>query len=421
MIQTDYLIVGSGISGLALSAELKKKGHSHLVVEVQSQPGGRIQSRYDFGPSVEYGAARILSSQKRALSLCHDLKIELLEQEDYDAGLFWKNVYFESLDVFAAQYLGEQTIDPMTLLSELCASEGISGPAGFEALAPKSWDSILFRDWLVNHGLSIEKLRFHFLGDIDTHLDQISLYEAAYFYCHNLADENRRIYRVSHGMTSLVSALIEKYDLEIDYNVEVLEVKKIDGLFQIFTNKQTYEAKHVIFTTSLSALSRIKMPIMAAEQLAVYLKSGHYGKSIKGCMKLKVETAAKFPKYVMTDDPMRLTQYSPSVFEVYFPVLNASWTPESIKIKLERYFEADSIENLEFRHYDHAPFHGCYWIYRFGHFSKIFEFSKSGRLDTGLYSVGEHFSLNPNWIEGSLESVENFIINELNQKDLMPC
>jgi hypothetical protein len=27
----------------------------------------------------------------------------------------------------------------------------------------------------------------------------------------------------------------------------------------------------------------------------------------------------------------------------------------------------------------------------------------------GMYSIGEHFSLNPNWIEGSLESSDRFL------------
>lgn len=56
-MQTDTLIVGGGLSGLALAAKLQKAGQSFLVVEAAERLGGRILTKdvgdagFDYGPA----------------------------------------------------------------------------------------------------------------------------------------------------------------------------------------------------------------------------------------------------------------------------------------------------------------------------------------------------------------------------------
>ena len=44
-MQTDTLIVGGGLSGLALAAKLQKAGQSFIVVEAAERLGGRILTK----------------------------------------------------------------------------------------------------------------------------------------------------------------------------------------------------------------------------------------------------------------------------------------------------------------------------------------------------------------------------------------
>ena len=56
-MQADTLIVGGGLSGLALAAKLQKAGQSFLVVEAAERLGGRILTKdvgdagFDYGPA----------------------------------------------------------------------------------------------------------------------------------------------------------------------------------------------------------------------------------------------------------------------------------------------------------------------------------------------------------------------------------
>jgi protoporphyrinogen/coproporphyrinogen III oxidase len=56
--RTRTVIVGAGITGLALSRELAARGHEHLVLESASEPGGAIRTRVVDGRVLEEGPQR---------------------------------------------------------------------------------------------------------------------------------------------------------------------------------------------------------------------------------------------------------------------------------------------------------------------------------------------------------------------------
>jgi oxygen-dependent protoporphyrinogen oxidase len=55
---TRTVIVGAGITGLALSRELVARGHEHIVLEAASEPGGVIRTRIVDGRVLEEGPQR---------------------------------------------------------------------------------------------------------------------------------------------------------------------------------------------------------------------------------------------------------------------------------------------------------------------------------------------------------------------------
>lgn len=82
---TDTLIVGAGLSGLALASALARRGDDYLLVEARDRVGGRILSlgstpvagvagRFDLGPSW------IWPGQPRIAALLQQLEIDVFEQ-----------------------------------------------------------------------------------------------------------------------------------------------------------------------------------------------------------------------------------------------------------------------------------------------------------------------------------------------------
>ena len=74
----DYLIVGSGISGLNLALKLSKKNKNHkiLIIESSDSIGGRIQTIYDKNYNYEAGAARFNKNHKNLLKYIKHYKLE---------------------------------------------------------------------------------------------------------------------------------------------------------------------------------------------------------------------------------------------------------------------------------------------------------------------------------------------------------
>ncbi len=84
-METDVLIVGAGLSGLALALDLQRAGRDYILVEARDRIGGRIKSlaadaasgntpRYDLGP------AWFWHGQPRMAQLVRDFDLAVFEQ-----------------------------------------------------------------------------------------------------------------------------------------------------------------------------------------------------------------------------------------------------------------------------------------------------------------------------------------------------
>lgn len=402
----DFVIVGSGVGGLYLANYFEKRGLSYVLVEESERVGGRINTRKFDDITFELGAARVISSQKRVMQLIKKLDIGLEEQVLSDSALFWNGSWHPSHN----QYLEDHICpNPISLFDELCKENGIHNISDFKLLAPLFWDDILTKDWLDEKGVPFSYAKCFFLGDIDVNMEQITLYESMFFYVSNLNDEETKFYRLKGGMVSLLDGMMKGIQApKLCHKVNA--VKAHEDSILVFTQNQTFEAKNLIFTCSLAALSKIDLPNFAKNKVFDCLKLGHYGKSIKGIIKLKKDF---FPKvdYMITENPLRMLRRSAYHWEFYLPTLINPWNDSKLMDVLCQCFGELNISDVQIQNYNQEPFYGCYWNYKSGHFHNIFNAAKTSELQKRIYSVGEHFSLNPNWIEGTLESVENFLNN----------
>ena len=239
-------------------------------------------------------------------------------------------------------------------------------------------------------------------------MENITLYESLFFYCDNLSSFDSKIFRVKGGMASLVRKLVTKVSA-IKLSEKAVSLSEEAGGALIQTNKNVYKAKSVVFACSLSNLNNLYLPEKTKKIISNWLSIGFYGGSVKGILKLLSDP---FPdkNYLITPDPIRMIRRSKNLWEFYLPSLHSEWTRKKIEEKLMGYF--DDVTIVEIREYSQTPFLGCYWNYKKGCFNRIFEASRTYQIGENIFCVGEHFSLNPNWIEGTLESVD-FLMKKL--------
>ncbi len=89
----DIIIIGAGLTGLAVAFNLEKEGRNVLVVEKASRPGGTIQTLYKDGYTIETGPNTGSLANMEIVNLFKFLKDCKLEVANKDAHrrLIWKN------------------------------------------------------------------------------------------------------------------------------------------------------------------------------------------------------------------------------------------------------------------------------------------------------------------------------------------
>ena len=79
-MQTDVLIVGGGLSGLALADHLARQGRDFLLVEAQDRLGGRILTKEFSGGAFDLGPAWFWPGQPRMAALAERFQIPVFGQ-----------------------------------------------------------------------------------------------------------------------------------------------------------------------------------------------------------------------------------------------------------------------------------------------------------------------------------------------------
>mgnify|MGYP002628987128 CR=1 FL=1 len=79
-MDTDILIVGGGLAGLALADHLERAGRDWHLIEAQDRLGGRILTRQIGGGAFDLGPAWIWPGQPRSLAMARRFDLTVFEQ-----------------------------------------------------------------------------------------------------------------------------------------------------------------------------------------------------------------------------------------------------------------------------------------------------------------------------------------------------
>ena len=78
---TEILIIGAGLTGLTIGAELSKKNLPFIILEGRDRIGGRIYTKYgETNPPIELGATWLGKKHTALLALIKELNLNIFEQ-----------------------------------------------------------------------------------------------------------------------------------------------------------------------------------------------------------------------------------------------------------------------------------------------------------------------------------------------------
>ena len=154
--KADVIVVGAGLAGLSAARQIKKAGHSVIVLEARKRVGGRTLNR-DIGKGeiAEIGGQWVGPTQTRVLALIDELGLKT-----FNTYVDGSNVYYR--DGTKTDYQGAiPPANPASLvelavtiqkLNDMAATVPTDAP--WKAAQANEWDGQTFETWLLANNLS---------------------------------------------------------------------------------------------------------------------------------------------------------------------------------------------------------------------------------------------------------------------------
>lgn len=232
MVVYDYIIIGSGIAGIAAAKKLYDK--NLLILEKESFPGGDTSTLeidgHKLNTKVQFGSMFYSSLIESANSLG-------IEMENFSLRTHIPAEFIEEKERF------------IEVTKEY----------------KHWWNIISFEKWLEHMKFSesfFEEVLYPYFLVLLMNKETIKGYSA--YRCINmlrffdfLNPENKCLWRFKGGMDTFVKSIISLYSINIKYNKEVKNVLKKGSVIRVDTLTEYFFCKNVIFAVSPIVVSKI--------------------------------------------------------------------------------------------------------------------------------------------------------------------
>lgn len=283
-------IIGAGLAGLSCAWELKKAGVRASLFEADRHPGGRVKTLNNWpteGQWVELGAEFINTDHRAILGLCKELSIPLNDrtllrfaphQEELvvvvNQTRYSANQLKDALKSFAPQVLQDYGLIEQSE-KEFFRFDGMSLSEYLEGKEVEQWfKEVLKTAFTSEFGLEADHQTcihlLELLGDAGEENDAV------------FGNSDER-FSIHGGNSTLIHALSEKLNEQINYRNPLLSIVPIGNAFRLdFEGRSPEMFDWVVLAVPLSQLSKIDLKKIALPPLQreAYQEMG-YGKNNK--------------------------------------------------------------------------------------------------------------------------------------------
>ncbi|HEV8306232.1 MAG TPA: flavin monoamine oxidase family protein [Methylomirabilota bacterium] len=435
------VIVGAGMAGLVAAWELRRAGHTPVVLEARARVGGRIytlREPFTHGLYAEVGAMRIPRSHHLTLAYCERFGLELAPFTMGNPNAF---VYLQGRRLRASEVQAEPALLPFELAShergrtlDALWAEAIAecvealtreGEAAWAAIVGR-YDEFSTREFLESRGWSEGAIEAFGLFSFQEALMNSAFLEL-------LREEVSHCYtdlvEIAGGMDRLPSAFLPDLRRHIRFGARVIALDQSDtGVavhYQTAAGRFTETGDYAIVTVPFPVLRHIEVlkPFSPAKQRAI--RQLHYDASAKILFQCRrrfwEDDDGIFGGGTVSDLPIRATYYPDHGRDTGRGVLLASYTWSEDAQRwgslppAERITQA--LENLALIHpqiardfeagasymwHDDEFAGGAFALFDPGQQTRLYQtiIAPEGRI----WLAGEHASLAHAWIQGAIES-----------------
>ena len=308
---TDVIVLGAGLAGLAAARKLLAAGRDVLVLEARDRPGGRVHTAFDLPDRPEYGAVEVGDSYHRVRALAEDfgLRIAPADRRWFQAATL--HVNGQTLDArnwpaSAANRLAdaERALPPARLESHyLAGANPLRAVAGWDSpdqgIHDRSIGEVLRRG-----GASAEALRLVNVAGNHNHADEASALPA---WKTALAfRQETGVGRFVDGSGTMPRALAEELQAHIRYRSSVAALEAETGGLKVrLEDGKTLRARRCVCTLPIPVLRGIALDLPLADDQRGAIRAIRYTQ-----VTVALFDAEPFweddglPPYMWTDTPL---------------------------------------------------------------------------------------------------------------------
>jgi monoamine oxidase len=269
----DVVVIGAGIAGVAAASSLAAKGHSVLVLEARSRPGGRIHSvKTDQGQTIDLGAQLIGDCQTRISALVDQFRLTRVPL--YDQG--W--TFHQDNERKTNSYKKGSSL-PLSLFGYIDAAQMLwrTGRklASFRQEMNRL-DIMNARDFIEGLGFTSEAVRAvssHAEAEMCLPLEDVSAYE----FLHQLhcvggvqGESKSAQWFLAEGMGAVVDGLAQHIQSQMVFSSPVSGITRVSGGYLIECGDLNYRSNRVLVTAPPQLYGQIGLTnLLPNERLGV--------------------------------------------------------------------------------------------------------------------------------------------------------
>lgn len=383
------IIIGAGIAGLYLATKLKDLGQSYFIIEKNEYIGGRALWKDFHGNRVTMGAGVIRSTDLNVIALCKKLNLELIG--------------FESKFNLHPELNIDQNIFPQ-MLSELKNTYDKLFESDLARLQKITFDEFLLTEF------TPEFNRIFRMSVIYTDFFNASVIDTMKYYPYtDLLPKSSHVYTIKGGWSKLLDSLTNQLDSNrIKLNSFVDKINSKNNLIK--TNSDSYTYDNLFICTDISILDiDLELPTELKITLnnigsVEFIRAYSYHDNPHNINTTTI-TPSILHKLIPITDKILMVAYADSNKAKYLNNLLSDLNVSDQINLITKYFldtaqaitTSSNISDIVWKYWKHG-------IHYFKPHNNTILLSKSN-----INLIGEFVSNNQGWVEGAIESVNDFI------------